>query len=306
MKALVGIDGSERSYHALRYVSKLLDARCDDLLLYFSPPKFRLSSKSALPAEVVDIANKALVETVFGRAMNQLDPALQHITRTIRGETTPAAGILTAADNEDADLIVVGAHGAVRTLSFFLGGTARQVVHHATRPVLVVRGEQELESDKMKILLACDQQQRWQVAAHALRDFSWPSQTKVTMFHVVESLDEAHVRSLLEDGDPANSHARQLARDYQQRLAENKASYIKEMKSTREGFPSLVREADVDVAQGHAVDQIVSKAEGDESDLVVVGARKLGPVGRLLGSTTEALLVRCPCSLLVVHEPAKA
>jgi nucleotide-binding universal stress UspA family protein len=49
------------------------------------------------------------------------------------------------------------------------------------------------------------------------------------------------------------------------------------------------------------VKQLVETVNSTAADLIVVGARNLGPIGRLLGSTTEGLLARCPCSLLVVH-----
>lgn len=50
-----------------------------------------------------------------------------------------AAGILKAAEDVGADLIVVGSHGRSRLEKLMLGSVARKIVDQATRPVLVVR-----------------------------------------------------------------------------------------------------------------------------------------------------------------------
>ena len=51
----------------------------------------------------------------------------------------PASAILGYARDEQADLIVVGAHGYEGFIDLFLGSVAQQVVRGATCPVLTVR-----------------------------------------------------------------------------------------------------------------------------------------------------------------------
>ena len=48
-------------------------------------------------------------------------------------------GILHAATEQEADLIIVGSHGRSNLERFFLGGTANKVSSHAKQPVLIVR-----------------------------------------------------------------------------------------------------------------------------------------------------------------------
>jgi nucleotide-binding universal stress UspA family protein len=50
----------------------------------------------------------------------------------------PADAILAYAEEQHADLIVMGAHGESAVVRFFLGSVAERVVRHATMPVLTV------------------------------------------------------------------------------------------------------------------------------------------------------------------------
>ncbi|MDU0825964.1 MAG: universal stress protein [Negativicoccus succinicivorans] len=47
--------------------------------------------------------------------------------------------ILTVADELNADLIVIGSRGLGSVKGLVLGSASKYVLHHATRPVLVVK-----------------------------------------------------------------------------------------------------------------------------------------------------------------------
>jgi nucleotide-binding universal stress UspA family protein len=56
---------------------------------------------------------------------------------------------------------------------------------------------------------------------------------------------------------------------------------------------------------GLPADVIVRDAAANRSDLVVVGARGLGPLRRvLLGSVSESVLGHATCPVLVVRQPS--
>ena len=58
---------------------------------------------------------------------------------------------------------------------------------------------------------------------------------------------------------------------------------------------------------GSPADVIVSMAEEQKAELIVMGARGLGPVKeRLLGSVSHRILTLAPCATLIVHGPVKA
>ena len=57
-------------------------------------------------------------------------------------------------------------------------------------------------------------------------------------------------------------------------------------------------------AVGAPVEELVDVARRRKADLIVVGTRELGWLGRLLeGSVSEGVARRAPCDVLVVHPP---
>jgi len=63
-------------------------------------------------------------------------PGVTFETECRRGH--PVIGLISAADQSDAQLIVVGGRNHGRVVSMLLGSTARGVLHHATRPLAIV------------------------------------------------------------------------------------------------------------------------------------------------------------------------
>jgi nucleotide-binding universal stress UspA family protein len=54
-------------------------------------------------------------------------------------EGDPAREIVRIAEDRDVDLVVVGARGLGALERFLLGSVSETVLHHAGRPVLIVR-----------------------------------------------------------------------------------------------------------------------------------------------------------------------
>ena len=302
MKVLAGIDGTERGDHAVAYASRILDAKADDLWFYYSPPK-RLPF-SRLESGLTELAQNALANAIFDKAAEQLPtPITPSQESRIVGKEKPCDGILAAAKQIDAELIVIGAHSSSRRLRLFLGGTARNVAHRTDIPLLLVREKQASSREGMRVLVLCDEKEHWYRAASALDGLSWPDGTKLTLFHVIEAMSNESVEQLVESAHASVPNAAQLIDEYRSCLTDQLAIRQRQLRDSRdESLPQLVREALCKVSQGHVVDEVLREVQNEDIDLVVVGARRLGRVERLLGSTTEALLSQCPCSLLIVPE----
>jgi len=84
------------------------------------------------PAEIEEIASAGMTELTERFDDDRLE------TRLEQGHA--GRGLVSIADELGATMIVVGHRGKGR-MSMMLGSTANYVVHHSTRPVVVVRGE---------------------------------------------------------------------------------------------------------------------------------------------------------------------
>ena len=157
MRIIIGVDGSAGSLAAVKYVGRLLNEETEPLYLYYSPPPISLGESSGMDPETVQRVEKSLVEAVFERAKEQLPHSHRPRVMTIQGTHKAKHGLLAAADEHRADLIVVGSHG-VRPLEWLrVGSVSRAVAQTATVPVLVVRQPATPRSDdEFRVLVTCD------------------------------------------------------------------------------------------------------------------------------------------------------
>jgi nucleotide-binding universal stress UspA family protein len=152
-RILVATDGSEYSQEALRYADGLagqLEARLS--LLYVVPDVTRMAvgtgrtwmytSAKQLQAQLQEEQQRLREqgEFILEEAQkycthcNNVEPLLReapHHQISLR--------IREVADEQRADLIVLGTHGHSGWKKFFLGSVARDVAHLARQPVLLVR-----------------------------------------------------------------------------------------------------------------------------------------------------------------------
>jgi len=150
---LLCFDGSGPARHALEHCAALL-APAPALVVYawlalshllLWSPVFPAPGPLEEPASEIDEAcrdagRRVLDEgvAVARRAGFRAEPVL------VESRHGAWRTITALADERDARLIVVGSHGISPITSALLGSVAAGVVHHATRPVLVVPAERPL------------------------------------------------------------------------------------------------------------------------------------------------------------------
>ncbi len=85
-------------------------------------------------------------------------------------------------------------------------------------------------------------------------------------------------------------------------FAEDKHRANDQISQWCEDLPPSFRCVPAELVEGHAASAILDKLKSEPYDLVIVGARRQGIIGRmLLGSTSYAILSHAPCSVLIVR-----
>jgi nucleotide-binding universal stress UspA family protein len=136
----VGIDGSSHSARALEWAMKeaaIRHARLTVLTVHSVPMSGWTANPLVLPGDADDqeTARQGAEEMTL-KAIAQLGEA-QPASVTVRAVTGyPAEELINAS--KDADLLVIGSHGAGGFAKLIMGSVSNYVVHHAHCPVVVV------------------------------------------------------------------------------------------------------------------------------------------------------------------------
>jgi nucleotide-binding universal stress UspA family protein len=127
-------DGSELADAALEYVRALSREDGSRIVAVHANEVMR-GRPSGYPA----LADEPELEEKIGRQVEELASVGIDVTLLIRtGNESVAALIAEAADEVDADLIVVATHGAGGFSAALMGSVARALCHTAKAPVLII------------------------------------------------------------------------------------------------------------------------------------------------------------------------
>jgi nucleotide-binding universal stress UspA family protein len=166
-----------------------------------------------------------------------------------------------------SDLLVVASHGGSRAGGIALGSTASAAVHRAHVPVLVARRPPEGVEFPKRILVATDGSPDAGRAVELAARIGHRHRARVYLLSVEP---EPH-------GDPT-------------RIAVDAVDLT----------AALGREPTILRAYGHADERILEAATSERVGLVAVGSRGLSGA-RALGSVSERVAHRAPCSVLVAR-----
>jgi nucleotide-binding universal stress UspA family protein len=132
---ILGYDGDDGSKDALRTALTIAAAFKRPLVIAFgyAPPAIG-GDVADLSKSIQDIGGKITAEAV--KIAHETDPTVTVQVELVNDR--PAEAILRAAEQYDAFAIVVGATGRGPLKGALLGSVTYQVVHRATKPVVVV------------------------------------------------------------------------------------------------------------------------------------------------------------------------
>ena len=125
-RILLGYDGSDDAERAAALAISLAEKYQSTIIVCHAFGHMPLTSK---PSEVRRLVNP-LVERLTNLGLTPLVSI---------PDTVPAQGILDAADEHHADLIVMGSRGRGTFANLLLGSTSERVLRYAKAPVLIAR-----------------------------------------------------------------------------------------------------------------------------------------------------------------------
>ena len=201
----------------------------------------------------------------------------------------PDEVLTSAAEDEHAELVVIGTHGHTGIARFLLGSVATATVRRATCDVLIVRGGSN-RAAFARPLVATDFSPAAGHALHRAADVLAPG-TPIDVIHAWQLPAGSWAATLLGQARfPWNT-----VRDAVLAWAQTQADKLAAAYHTQP----------VQLVQGPPAQVIVEAAARDHHDLIVVGAHgKRGVRRLLLGSVAETTVNHAPCSVLVVRSPS--
>ena len=309
-RLLIAYDGSPAAEAAVTTAGRLFASARGGLLTIIDPPPG--------PARVQAFA-LALDAEVIQREMQLLGQELMDDGRDIaaRGVETAAAArltleprvalreggeahtILVEADRVDADLIVCGSRGRGGVARSLLGSTSTGVLHHATRPVLVVPAASDAIDGPA--LIAYDgspgARAAIAVAGRLLRG------RRTIIVHVWYS-PMRHTLSGRALARGPVGELRTFSADYEQMFADAATSMVEE-------GTALAREAGLD-ASGDAIESgsgawraLAEAARDRHAAVIVAGSRGRGGMASMvLGSVSSGIVHNAETPALIVRPEA--
>jgi nucleotide-binding universal stress UspA family protein len=142
-RIVVGTDGSETAKQAVREAAQLAKqtGASLDVVSAFDPvPASRLrEERLEAPSDIEHAVNpQEDVNGILSEASEDVADTGVEI-RTFARQGEPADAILDVAEEQGADLIIVGNKGMTGAKRFLLGSVPNKVSHHAPCSVLIVR-----------------------------------------------------------------------------------------------------------------------------------------------------------------------
>lgn len=218
----------------------------------------------------VDLSERHAREALDEAAYAPRHAGVEVSTELLHGAPTSDLLLEKAAEH---DLLVVGCHGGSRAGGIMLGSTATQVAHRAEQPLLIARRTADGKDFPRTVLLATDGSPGSWAAARIATRISQFRNSELRLIHVPDGMHPERYREVL----------KQLT------VIEKATGYS----------PAVVD------SPGHVAERIGEAARAAQSSLIVIGRRGVGGI-KALGSVSERVVHRAPCSVLAVPAGADA
>jgi nucleotide-binding universal stress UspA family protein len=292
MRVLLATDGSEDAHTATAYLAR------------FPLPagsRLRVVSVASIPASALDVPTVREFQASLREAARKTAEAARAALapRFADADVDVPEGdareaILRVAAEWPADLVVLGARGLGAIAGFLLGSVSLGVAHHARCSVLVVKAGADVTRG---VLVAIDGSEHAAAAAAFLARLPLDPTLVVRLAGVVQSPRYPATTPGFVAGTVRDAIA--------QIVKERSTALEQALAKAATPFAGRVKKIERQVLVGHPVDALIGAAAASDVGLVVVGARGLGTLERvLLGSVSEGVLRHVDRPVLIVKGPA--
>jgi len=271
MRILLATDGSSHSRRATRWLRDLA-LPSDTTVTVLTVAALDEPPRDAQTLTELRAAISRQARRVAERAAKTLGRRWREAEVVVR-QGDPRVEIIRAAEEMRVRMIVLGARGLGRVKRVLIGSTSLAAARYAPCPVAIVRGRPHKTG---RVLVAIDGSSGSRDALRFLSISELERDSRLTLLHVLPRADAAERKR--------QADAEALLRDAARMLEDR-------------------RRIERLVAYGDAAREIVKIARSRDVDLIVLGARELGTLGRLLlGSVSETVLHQASRPVLIVRE----
>jgi nucleotide-binding universal stress UspA family protein len=155
-KIIAAVDGSEVSMKAFEWAAGLASVFDAELIVVSVSDKRDINDEDLFPAFLTDKKLNEIVEEfcekkegIFNSIQNKCHDMKVKVSAVVL-HGLPSDEIVNLAGNEDADLIVMGAHGKKEEFYHEFSSTSERVLKKATCPVLMIVPERPFKKDDGK------------------------------------------------------------------------------------------------------------------------------------------------------------
>ncbi len=291
MNILIATDRSATANHAASLVEMLPFHDCPSIhVTSVFPASTELTMYDLPPIPKENLQNDTRkVEAHLAQIKKHWESNGSPVTSS-RKIGNPSFSILESADQQDSDLIVVGAVGKSMIDRVMLGSVSDFVATHASCSTMVIRQPSEHSPSVPKtILVALDGSSADSHLINFLQMYEWPDGTALHLMHVVKNSSH-HPSTNVDEGRDTWLQTNIMIREHANLISQPISDLIP---------PIRIRITPAD----HIGEAITEYASHIKCDLIITGDSHRNFLNRVFsGSTSRYVLRHADCSVAIARD----
>lgn len=288
MKYLLAVDGSEKSLDATRAFEALSPAESLKVLHVVNVPGIPYPAMGANVAKDLVMTVERAMNEEGERVLNQAESLLPLHPGSVSKQLemgSPAESILKMAQEENVDLVVMGARGMGRIQEQIFGSVSHRVMTHASCSTLLVK--QPVRSVKT-LLIPIDGQEDSDAVLAFFKKSPFREPCSITVLHAIPFIDP-----VWPVGAMISSELRKEIMTYAEKFTQALCVELEGLGHQAKGL----------VLEGVPSVTILEEVKKGNPDLLIMRPHRQSGVSRFfLGSVSNSVVHHTDCSLLLVRE----